>query len=150
MKPPGTRAIIDGMSNPSALDESMITALVDRFYDKVRADPMLGAVFNPVVHDWYEHKRTLVSFWCSVALSTNSYRGNPMAVHRAQPAIRAEHFEQWLALWRETTREILDESAAAQMIEYAERIGRSLRLGLGLPEHAQGQPFGVPIVGITR
>ncbi|MGC1549985.1 MAG: group III truncated hemoglobin, partial [Rhodanobacter sp.] len=107
-------------------------------------------VFNPAVHDWDEHKRLLTSFWCSVALRANSYRGNPMGAHRAQPTIRAEHFERWLSLWRETTHEMLDEAAAAQMIEYAERIGRSLRLGIGLPEHSQARPFGVPIVSIGR
>jgi len=69
-----------------------------------------------------------------------------MAVHRAQP-IRLEHFARWLALWRETTTELLDEDAAAQMIEHAERIGRSLRLGLGLPEHLHARPMAISIVG---
>jgi hemoglobin len=131
----------------STLDEAGIARLVDRFYDKVRADPLLGAVFNPAVHDWDEHKRLLTSFWCSVALRANSYQGSPMTVHRAQPAIRGEHFERWLALWRGTVPEVLDETGTAQMIEYAERIGRSLRLGLNLPEHPQARPLGIPIVG---
>jgi hemoglobin len=133
------------MQDPT-FDESQIAVLVDRFYEKVRADPLLGPVFNAAVHDWDDHKRTLVSFWSSVALRAGSYRGNPMAVHRAQP-IRAEHFVRWLALWRETTGEVLDEAGAAQMIEHADRIGRSLRLGLGLPEHLEARPLGIHIVG---
>jgi hemoglobin len=99
------------------------------------------------VHDWDEHKRLLTSFWASVALRAGSYRGNPMGAHRPHP-IRAEHFDRWLALWRETCAEELDETAAATMREYAERIGRSLKYGLGL--NPQAQPFGVPIVGIER
>ncbi len=102
------------------------------------------------MHDWDGHKRRLTSFWASVALRAGSYRGNPMSVHRAQPAIRSEHFERWLSLWRDTTRELLDEAAAARMIEYAERIGHGLRLGMGLPEPAQARPDEISLVGIVH
>lgn len=128
-----------------ALDEGSIARLVDRFYDKVRADAKLGAVFNPIVHDWREHKRLLTSFWCSVALRAGTYRGNPMAMHRPLPIDRS-HFDRWLALWRETAPEVLDEAGAAAMIEYAERIGRGMRMGLGL-EGPRGRDLGIPIVG---
>jgi hemoglobin len=138
------------MNTASTLDEPHIAQLVDRFYDKVQADPSIGPIFNAAVHDWDEHKRLLTSFWCSVALRAGSYRGNPMAVHRAQPAIRTEHFVRWLELWRETTREELDEAAAAQMLDYAQRIGRSLRMGMGLPDRLDARPLGVPVVGIGR
>ena len=125
------------MQELSKPDASRIAVLVDRFYENVRVDPLLGPVFNAAVHDWDEHKRTLTSFWCSVALRVNSYRGNPMAVHRMQPGIRTEHFERWLSLWKTTTREVLDESDAKLMLEHADRIGRSLRLGMGLPERLE-------------
>lgn len=133
------------MSTPS-LNETSIAKLVDRFYDKVRADPLLGAVFNPVVADWGEHKRLLTSFWCSVVLRAGTYRGNPMAKHLPH-AIEAVHFERWLQLWGETVREVLDADAAAVMIEYATRIGDGLRLGLGLPRARQGLGLGIPVVG---
>lgn len=133
------------MERPATLDEAHLATLVDRFYDKVRADPMLGPVFNAAVHDWDAHKRTLVSFWSSVALGTQSYRGSPMSAHRQHP-IRPEHFDHWLELWRETARETLEEAAAARMIEFAERIGRSLRMGLGLSERKGARPLGIPIV----
>lgn len=135
------------MQEPSRLDASQIAHLVDRFYEKVRVDPLLGPVFNAAVHDWGDHKRTLTSFWCSVALRTNSYRGNPMAVHRMQPGIGAEHFERWLSLWQTTTREVLEEDDAKLMLEHADRIGRSLRLGMGLPERLGTSPFAIPVIG---
>lgn len=134
------------MQDPK-LDTAQIAQLVDRFYEKVRVDPLLGPVFKAAVHDWDEHKRTLTSFWCSVVLRANSYRGNPMAVHRDQPGIRTEHFERWLALWRTTTREVLDEAGAGLMLEHADRIGRSLRLGMGLKEHLGASPFSIPVIG---
>ena len=135
------------MQPPTSFDEAAIARLVDHFYEKVRADPRIGPIFNAAVHDWDGHKRLLTSFWASVALRAGSYRGNPMAAHRPHP-IRVEHFDHWLALWRETCAEELDEAHAAQMLEYARRIGDSLKLGLGL--HPQARPFGVPIVGIER
>lgn len=123
--------------------EAELATLVDRFYDKVRVDAELGPVFNQAVSDWEQHKQLLTSFWCSVARRAQSYRGNPMAAHQRQP-VRAEHFDRWLALWRPTCAEVLDEQAAALMIDYAERIGQSLKLGLGL--RPRGRTLGVPIV----
>ncbi|MBE1159020.1 group III truncated hemoglobin [Dyella acidiphila] len=134
------------MQDSSSLDTATIAKLVDHFYDKVRLDPLIGPVFNAAVDDWDEHKRTLTAFWSSVALRANSYRGNPMAVHRAQP-IRAEHFERWLSLWQATTRELLSEADAQRMQQHADRIGRSLRLGLGLPEQLGARPLNIPLIG---
>ncbi|GAB3789318.1 group III truncated hemoglobin [Dyella agri] len=134
----------------STLDETRIATLVERFYDKVRADASIGPIFNAAVHDWPEHKDLLTRFWCSVALGAQSYRGNPMAVHRGQPSIRAVHFARWLELWHETTNEVLDEDDAARMQDYADRIGRSLRMGMGLPERLDVRPLGIPIVGVGR
>ena len=123
-------------SNPNPRDDDSLTIgeierLVDRFYDRVQHDRVLGPIFNPAVHDWAEHKRTLVSFWSSVALRAGTYRGNPMAAHRTHP-IEAAHFDHWLGLWRETADEVLSPQHAALFAGYAARIARSLRYGLGL------------------
>lgn len=134
------------MLQAAALDEHRIAQLVDRFYEKVSADPMLGAVFNPVVADWVAHKRLLTSFWCSVVLRAGSYRGNPMAMHRPHP-IGAEHFQRWLELWTETTHEVLDAESAEVMCEAAQRIAQGLQLGLGiLPRSSSMRPLGLNIV----
>ena len=114
-----------------ALTRGDIERLVDVFYEKVQADPILGPVFNPAVHDWPAHKATLVQFWSSVALGSREYRGNPMAAHRPHPIVDA-HFGHWLALWRDTAHEVLGHAEAEQMYAYAQRIARSLRYGLGL------------------
>ena len=139
--------MISAMKPPVPFDESAIANLVDHFYEKVRRDPQLGPIFHAAVLDWDEHKRLLTSFWASVALRASSYRGNPMSAHRPHP-IRAGHFDHWIGLWLETCVEVLDEEHAAQMVDYARRIGRSLKLGLGI--HPQARSFGVPIIGIER
>ena len=123
----------DSLATPELPGREQLAALVDAFYDRIQVHPDLGPVFNAAVHDWPEHKRVLTSFWSSVVLRAGTYRGNPMAAHRPH-AITTEHFVQWLALWRETADEVLAPTHAALVHEYANRIGRSLRYGLGLPE----------------
>lgn len=108
-----------------------LAVLVDRFYDRVQRHPELGPVFAAAIDDWPAHKRLLVEFWAAVALRTGRYRGNPMAAHRAHP-ITAAHFEAWLALWQATAKELLLPAQAAVLMGAAQRIGRSLRHGLGL------------------
>jgi hemoglobin len=135
-----------GMSNaiPATLDESRLAALVDRFYDKVRIDPLLGPVFNPRVDDWDAHKVLMTSFWATVALRSGHYRGNPLAKHQPLP-IGTGHFQRWLALWRETAGEVLDAESATLMTGYAERIGYGMRVGMGLSGHLRGRESGIPI-----
>lgn len=134
------------MSETPELTEQDLETLVDRFYEQVRVHPELGPVFNAAIDDWPEHKRMLTAFWSSVALGTRSYRGNPMASHRPHP-IRAEHFEQWLSLWQSTANEVLAPEHAARVMEYATRIGSSLRYGLGLRDREGSRPLGLPIAG---
>jgi hemoglobin len=133
------------MPGDTGLDEAGIARVVDHFYERVRADALLGAVFNPVVDDWDAHKQLLTAFWCSVALRAGTYRGNPMAMHRPHP-IRAAHFTRWLELWRETTHALLAPEAAATLCAYAGRIGNGLQLGLGL-QPAGGRGLGLPLAG---
>ena len=134
MRPPLERDVLP--------DADAIARLVDAFYDKVRVDPVIGPIFNEAVHDWAEHKRLLTSFWCSVVLKAQTYRGNPMQAHRPWP-IEVRHFEHWLELWGCTARELLPADEAATMVEFANRIGQSLRYGLGLQGGAS--PLGLPI-----
>jgi hemoglobin len=129
---------------PARLDETRLAALVDRFYDRVCADPLLGPVFQPLVDDWDAHKVLMTSFWSTVALRSGHYRGNPLAKHQPLP-IGVAHFQRWLALWRETAGEVLDRESAALMIGYAERIGYGMRVGMGLSGHLRGRESGIPI-----
>jgi hemoglobin len=138
---PAIRGYAIAMTSEPPLDAAAIARLVDRFYDRIRVDGVLGPVFNAAVDDWDEHKRLLTSFWCSVALRAGSYSGNPMAAHRPHP-IRAEHFEHWLGLWQDTAQALLPPAQAALLVEYAGRIGGSLRHGLGL---GGSRPLDLPI-----
>lgn len=129
---------------PARLDETGIATQVGRFYDKVRVDPLLGPVFNPLVDDWDAHKVLMTSFWATVVLGSGHYRGNPLAKHQPLP-IANEHFARWLTLWRETAREVFDADSARLLIGHAERIGYGLRIGMGLAQHQPGRAHGIPV-----
>ncbi len=135
-RPDATREIMAR----TGLDEDRLTALVHRFYDKVRADPMLGPVFAERIADWGPHLERMVDFWSSVALMTGRYHGAPVPRHAALPVDWA-HFERWLTLFRETAAETCPPAGAALVIDRAERIARSLHMAI---EDAARPGGGVP------
>ncbi len=113
----------------TGLDEAVLTNLVHRFYEKVRADPTLGPIFAMRIEDWASHLERMVAFWSSVALMTGRYHGSPVAAHMGLP-VTWSHFQQWLSLFRETALEICPPEGAAFVIERAERIAHSLFLSM--------------------
>jgi hemoglobin len=116
---------------PPPLTDADLQRLVDAFYAKVRADPLLGPLFGAAVADWPEHLEKLGAFWSSVMRTTGRYKGSPLGAHlRHAAAIRPEMFDRWLALWRETAAEELAGEDVAAVIEKAERIAESLKLAL--------------------
>ena len=118
------------MSGVATVTERELGDLVDRFYAKVRADDMLGPVFNPAVSDWPEHLEKLTHFWSSIMLTSGKYHGNPMAAHyKHLSRITPEMFTRWLALWGETTAEVVPLAAPA-LQDKAARIAESLKLAL--------------------
>jgi hemoglobin len=121
-------------------NEVGIATLVDRFYEKVRADTELGPVFDQAIHDWPAHKRLLRDFWSSMMLRSGRYRGNPMGAHRALPAFPQALFHRWLALWKETAREVFEGPAAETFIGAAERVAQGLSLGLGMGQIPLAHP----------
>ena len=119
------------MSDQAVIDETQLEKLIPHFYATVRADPLLGPVFNDAVGDWPEHLDKLVAFWSSVMLTSGRYKGNPMAAHIKHGArITPEMFNRWLALWAKATSEIVSPEAARGLQAKAARIAESLSLGL--------------------
>jgi hemoglobin len=111
--------------------EAVLPALLARFYARVRADEALGPVFKDAVEDWDRHLATLADFWSSVMLTTGRYKGNPMQAHvRHRDRIPSEMFGRWLAIWTETTNEMVSPPIAHSMQAKAARIAHSLDLAL--------------------
>ncbi len=113
----------------TGITEAMIEQLVRAFYDKVRADALLGPIFEARIRDWEPHLQQMFAFWSSVALMTGRYHGTPMVKHMRLP-VDAAHFDRWLGLFEETARETCPPQAVAHFMERARRIASSLEMGV--------------------
>jgi len=128
---PETRrqAAVRRIEAETGIDEPMIARLVDAFYDRVRADPLLGPVFAARIADWGLHLAQMRLFWSSVALMSGVYHGRPMPKHLPLP-VDARHFDRWLELFEATAAQVCPPAAAAHFVERARRIAESLELGI--------------------
>lgn len=119
------------MTQDCQIDEAALERLVPAFYARVRADALLGPLFDDAVHDWPDHLERLVAFWSSVMLTSGRYKGSPMAAHlRYRAAITPAMFDRWLAIWGDTTDAMMPPAAAAALQAKAARIAESLQLAL--------------------
>jgi hemoglobin len=62
--------------------EESIALLIDRFYVRIRQDPVLADVFEAAIapDEWPEHLATMRRFWSSVMLTSGLYSGNPVEI----------------------------------------------------------------------
>lgn len=144
----------------TGISEDMIRQLVHTFYRRVRADAVLGPVFEARIEDWDTHLARMCAFWSSVALMTGCYRGQPMQKHASLP-VDASHFDRWLQLFCTTAHEVCPPAAAYHFVERARMIAQSLEIGIAthrgfilpngarLPEigHVQGARYMTPHIG---
>ena len=121
--------IVQEMREQTGIDEDMIEQLVHGFYARIRADSLLGPIFNSRIHDWSPHLQRMCHFWSSVVLSSGVYHGQPMRMHLPLP-VEARHFDRWLELFEQTARHLFSEPIAQYFMERARRIARSLELGI--------------------
>lgn len=83
-----------------------ISFLVETFYKKIRADDLLGPIFNHHIEPdrWRVHLETLTDFWELNLLGTGNFKGKPgmkhIMVDRAlKHGMSETHFRQWVGLW---------------------------------------------------
>ncbi|WP_448167053.1 group III truncated hemoglobin [Burkholderia ambifaria] len=109
--------------------EDNIRDLVYAFYDRVRADPLLGPVFDAKLEGrWDDHLPKMASFWSSLVLGTKGYRGNVQQAHQPLDGIEPAHFNRWLSLFLKTVEGRYTPPAAIRFMEPALRIAQSLQL----------------------
>ena len=83
-----------------------VKMMVDTFYGKVRADELIGPIFNDRIKDrWPEHLNKMYTFWQTVLLGEHTYFGAPFPPHAKMP-IEHKHFERWLQLFNSTVDEL--------------------------------------------
>ncbi|CAB3721017.1 group III truncated hemoglobin [Trinickia soli] len=109
--------------------EANIRELVYAFYDRVRADPLLGPVFDAVLEGrWDTHLPKMCVFWGSLVLGDKRYRGNIQQAHQPLEGVEPRHFSRWLHLFLDTVCDRYEPAAAVRFMEPALRIAQSLQL----------------------
>jgi hemoglobin len=115
------------------LTKEHIKDLVFHFYKKVQKDTMLAPIFNEVAKvDWNHHIPLICQFWNSIMLKTNEYHSNAYRKHLMlgeKTKLTEAHFIRWLTLFREEAYKHLPPEAALSIINKAEMIGESLKIG---------------------
>ena len=107
-----------------------LTALVHGFYADVRADALLGPVFEAALHDrWEPHLARMVDFWSTVALGSKTFRGNVFSKHMALSGVTPAHFAAWVRLWGEHTDRLFAPDLALELQTAAHGIARNLFQG---------------------
>ena len=115
----------------TTIDEKALQQLIAHFYARVRADDLIGPLFNEVVDDWPAHLDKLQSFWSGVMLASGRYKGRPLPAHvQHGDRMSGAAFDRWLALWRHSTDEMFQPGPARASQDKADRIAESLQLGI--------------------
>ncbi|MFH1803351.1 MAG: group III truncated hemoglobin [Pseudomonadota bacterium] len=117
------------ISDETGITDAMIHDVVHGFYDRVRADTVLGPIFAEKITDWDFHLDRMCTFWGSVALAKGAYDGRPMQKHMPL-AIDRHHFDRWLELFASTLNDLCPPAAARHFMERALRIAQSFELGI--------------------
>jgi hemoglobin len=106
-----------------------IRELVYAFYDRVRADALLGPAFEQkLAGRWDEHLPKMCVFWGSLVLGAKQYRGNVQQAHMPLAGLEPRHFSRWLFLFLDTVESRYEPAAAVRFMEPALRIAQSLQL----------------------
>ena len=114
---------------------SDIELLVNKFYQKVIQDGIIGYVFTELVQlDWEKHIPIMYDFWDTTLLGTMKYKGNPMTKHillnKVEP-LHPEHFRRWIELWEGTIEANFSGAKAREAIQRAKSIAELMMHKIG-------------------
>ncbi|MBO6201781.1 MAG: group III truncated hemoglobin [Chryseobacterium sp.] len=105
-----------------------VETLVNKFYDKVIKDDVIGFFFTDVAKiELNKHLPKMYNFWESILLGNPVYLGNPMRVHfpiNEVVALEERHFNRWLQIWEETVHENFEGQNTETAIARALNIAR--------------------------
>lgn len=114
-----------------------IDHLLRHFYARAMHDPVIGYLFTEVAHlDLEAHLPVIGNFWEAVLLQRPVYRGNPMRQHHAlhaMSALRAEHFQQWVALWSASVDALFEGPVADEARRRAAIVAEAMQHHLRIP-----------------
>ena len=125
-----------------------VREFVDAFYTKVRADAVLGLIFDDIARvDWVQHLPVMYEFWETVLFSRPGYKGNPLIAHaQLHQQMQQQHnvglewgdFQRWLDLFHETIDELF----------CGERAERAKRGASQMAQHMMAMITGEPLTPV--
>ncbi len=99
-----------------------IALLMETFYTTIRADEMLGPIFNNMISPshWPAHLEKIADFWETNLFGVPKFKGNPTLSHiitdnMMDNKMSKAHFDHWLSIWFAT----IDSLFEGQMAERA-------------------------------
>ena len=119
-----------------------VERLVRAFYGRALTDPIIGWIFTDIAKlDLEAHVPEIASFWETILLGAQSYRGGAFRPHaelHMKVRLRSGHFERWLVLWRATVDELFEGERAELAKAHALRVARAFH---GRLEAMTAEPF---------
>jgi hemoglobin len=121
--------------------EVALTMIIDRFMERVFADPMIGFFFARA--DRARIKQKELELAAASLGARVSYTGRPLAAAHAPHPIRAAHFQRRLEILKQTLADFdVPESAAHAWLEHNRRLEAAIVQGD--PNCAPGEPAREP------
>ncbi len=112
------------------LNRKDIEILVNRFYERVRKDDIIGYLFNDVAQtDWNVHLPKMYDFWEVILFGTGHFKGNPMFVHKelhGKSPLNSEHFAHWFDLFQNTVDDLYQGKNAEEIKYSASNIAQTM------------------------
>jgi hemoglobin len=103
-----------------------IEALVELFYSRAMADPVLGPIFTDVAKlDLPAHMPVMTDFWDNILFNARRYPGGMMMKHmllHQQTTLQPHHFQRWLDYWVETVDDLFAGERATVAKIHAGRV----------------------------
>jgi hemoglobin len=107
-----------------------IEILVETFYSRAMADPVLGPIFTDVARmDLVAHMPVMCDFWENILFQARKYPGGMMMVHfqlHMKTALAPHHFQRWLDYWEETVDALFAGERANVAKVHAGRVAVSM------------------------
>ncbi len=103
-----------------------IERIVSLFYEKVRADEVIGFFFSDaMIVNWDKHLHQMCAFWENILFFTGDYEGNPLVTHRKlheKHPTNPAHFKRWQSLFEEVIDAHYTGVYATKMKDHARSI----------------------------
>lgn len=105
--------------------------LVDRFYDKVKSDNVIGFIFKDIANvKWETHLPIMYDFWEMMLFGSGPYKGDPMTRHielNKKIKLEPDHFDQWKKLFLETVDQNFSGKKAEEAKQRATHIANVMQ-----------------------